>query len=225
MAARSSELVADGAEQAAPVGDVGILLDSDRRRPVDHADDPVPPEYPMAPPALHCCRQADVVMVGWPSAAQDRLSADVPPTSPRNGSSAGLSSAPHQRERAGRIESQVSTGGRVLEPHGVIMPSAPRRPHPVDLLLCGHHYRLSPESPGHSGRPAAAVVQDQSAVQPRWEVWVFSPLHVGCHPVKVGGAVHQCFQAAGGDDGNDCRPGAGRLVCHLPGNCIRACCG
>ena len=25
----------------------------------------------------------------------------------------------------------------------VIMPPIPGRPHPVDLLLCGHHYRIS----------------------------------------------------------------------------------
>jgi len=25
----------------------------------------------------------------------------------------------------------------------VIMPPAPGRPHPVDLLLCGHHFRVS----------------------------------------------------------------------------------
>jgi hypothetical protein len=25
----------------------------------------------------------------------------------------------------------------------VVMPSAPGRPHAVDLLLCGHHYRVS----------------------------------------------------------------------------------
>jgi hypothetical protein len=25
----------------------------------------------------------------------------------------------------------------------VVMPPAPARPHPVDLLLCGHHYRVS----------------------------------------------------------------------------------
>jgi hypothetical protein len=31
----------------------------------------------------------------------------------------------------------------------VVMPSAPGRPHPVDLLLCGHHYRVC--------RPAAAA--------------------------------------------------------------------
>ena len=24
----------------------------------------------------------------------------------------------------------------------VVMPPAPGRPHPVDLLLCGHHYRV-----------------------------------------------------------------------------------
>ena len=32
----------------------------------------------------------------------------------------------------------------------VIMPAAPRRPDPVDLLLCGHHYRTS--------RPALAAI-------------------------------------------------------------------
>ncbi len=25
----------------------------------------------------------------------------------------------------------------------MVMPPTPARPHPVDLLLCGHHYRLS----------------------------------------------------------------------------------
>jgi hypothetical protein len=25
----------------------------------------------------------------------------------------------------------------------VVMPPTPARPHPVDLLLCGHHYRVS----------------------------------------------------------------------------------
>ncbi len=33
----------------------------------------------------------------------------------------------------------------------VIMPPTPKRPHSVDLLLCGHHYRVS--------RPALAAVQ------------------------------------------------------------------
>ena len=32
----------------------------------------------------------------------------------------------------------------------VIMPTAPGRPYPVDLLLCGHHYRTS--------RPALATI-------------------------------------------------------------------
>ena len=58
-----------------------------------------------------------------------------------------------------------------------------------------------------SRQQTAAVIQNQSAVQPRWEMRVFSPLHVGCHPVKAGGAVDQCFPAVGGDDGNDCRAG------------------
>jgi len=38
-------------------------------------------------------------------------------------------------------------------------------------------------------------------------MWVFSPWLAGCHPVKAAGAVHQCFPAVGGDDGNDSRVG------------------
>lgn len=70
-----------------------------------------------------------------------------------------------------------------------------------------------PNSPrGHPGpecRPAG-----------RWEMWVFSPWLVGCHPVKAAGAIHQCFPAVGGDDGNDCPTWVGRLACYTPGNCI-----
>ena len=32
----------------------------------------------------------------------------------------------------------------------------------------------------------------------RWEMWVFSPWLVGCHPVEAADAVHQCFPAVGG---------------------------
>ena len=39
---------------------------------------PVPPGYSIALAALHCCRQVDVVMAGWPGAAQDRLPAAMP---------------------------------------------------------------------------------------------------------------------------------------------------
>ncbi len=28
----------------------------------------------------------------------------------------------------------------------IIMPATPQRPHPTDLLLCGHHYRVSREA-------------------------------------------------------------------------------
>ena len=38
----------------------------------------MPPGYWIGLAALHCCRQVDVVMAGWPSAAHDRLPADVP---------------------------------------------------------------------------------------------------------------------------------------------------
>ena len=53
----------------------------------------------------------------------------------------------------------------------VIMPPAPRRPHPVDLLLCGHHYRLSRKAlaaagatvydlPGRADAVAAALLNE-----------------------------------------------------------------
>jgi hypothetical protein len=29
----------------------------------------------------------------------------------------------------------------------VVMPATPARPHPTDLLLCGHHYRMSRRTP------------------------------------------------------------------------------
>ena len=43
----------------------------------------------------------------------------------------------------------------------VIMPSAPGRPHPVDLLLCGHHLRVSREALKAAG---AAVYDDTGAL-------------------------------------------------------------
>jgi hypothetical protein len=39
----------------------------------------------------------------------------------------------------------------------VIMPPAPGRPHPVDLLLCGHHFRVSQGTLAAAG---AAVYDD-----------------------------------------------------------------
>ncbi len=50
-----------------------------------------------------------------------------------------------------------------------IMPSAPQRAHPVDLLLCGHHYRVSRQAliaagasiydmPGRADAAAAALL-------------------------------------------------------------------
>ena len=32
-----------------------------------------------------------------------------------------------------------------------VMPARPDRPHPVDLLLCGHHYRVSKDSLAAAG--------------------------------------------------------------------------
>jgi hypothetical protein len=53
----------------------------------------------------------------------------------------------------------------------VTMPPSPVRPHSVDLLLCGHHYRVSraqleaagattEELPGHAADVAAALFQE-----------------------------------------------------------------
>ena len=55
----------------------------------------------------------------------------------------------------------------------VAMPPSPSRPHSVDLLLCGHHYRVSrakleasgaviEELPGHAADVAAALFQQAS---------------------------------------------------------------
>jgi hypothetical protein len=43
----------------------------------------------------------------------------------------------------------------------VIMPPAPGRPHPVDLLLCGHHFRASQAALTAAG---AAVYDDTGAL-------------------------------------------------------------
>jgi hypothetical protein len=51
------------------------------------------------------------------------------------------------------------------------MPPTPDRPHPVDLLLCGHHYRVSRRAltaagarilnlPGRADAAAAALFDD-----------------------------------------------------------------
>jgi hypothetical protein len=53
------------------------------------------------------------------------------------------------------------------------MPPTPSRPHSVDLLLCGHHYRISrarlgasgaraEDLPGHSADVAAALFHEVS---------------------------------------------------------------
>ena len=55
------------------------------------------------------------------------------------------------------------------------MPASATRPHPVDLLLCGHHGRVSQAAieaargtievlPGRSADAAAALLSDPAAV-------------------------------------------------------------
>jgi hypothetical protein len=42
----------------------------------------------------------------------------------------------------------------------VVMPPTASRPHPVDLLLCGHHFRASQAAP----QTAGATVYDQTGL-------------------------------------------------------------
>jgi hypothetical protein len=58
----------------------------------------------------------------------------------------------------------------------VLMPPTPARPHPVDLLLCGHHYRVSRAALAAAG---AVVFDDTGEI------------------VETGGSDHET--ARGGD--------------------------
>jgi hypothetical protein len=42
----------------------------------------------------------------------------------------------------------------------VIMPATPTRPHPVDLWLCGHHYRASQAALAEAGAAVQTVGHD-----------------------------------------------------------------
>jgi hypothetical protein len=55
----------------------------------------------------------------------------------------------------------------------VVMPPSPARPHPTELLLCGHHYRRSRSTLVATG----ATVLDPSGrpVSPQREIWVGLP--------------------------------------------------
>ncbi len=59
----------------------------------------------------------------------------------------------------------------------VVMPPTPTRPHPTDLLLCGHHYRVSRQKlaalnatvqklPGVSGNAVALFEDEPSSPAP-----------------------------------------------------------
>ncbi len=52
----------------------------------------------------------------------------------------------------------------------VIMPSAAGRPHPTDLLLCGHHYRLSQMTLAGAGAAVFTVTGTAVADGDRWTV-------------------------------------------------------
>ncbi len=117
-----------------------------------------------------------------------------------------LLQAGHRRGRRPDLPRRAGT-------HNVLMVCAGRQ---ADRLACSESpagVAQLAEPLDHSGRPAPGQQPARGHPGPEcrpaacWEVWVFSPLHVGCHPVKAGGAVDQCFQAVGGDDGNDCRRG------------------
>ena len=123
---------------------------------------PVPPGYSIALAALHCCRQVDVVMAGWPGAAQDRLPADVP------------------RARHGRPGCSAATiGGGGRGGWGGFIPHAgPGRGlwHvggvEVDAGLAGGSRGAMREQPGDDlGRPAAAdQPPDDYPYRARWRV-------------------------------------------------------
>jgi hypothetical protein len=47
----------------------------------------------------------------------------------------------------------------------VIMPPTPKRPHSVDLLLCGHHYRISRQALAAAGARIEAVPGKEDAAE------------------------------------------------------------
>jgi hypothetical protein len=51
----------------------------------------------------------------------------------------------------------------------IVMPSSPGRPHSTELLLCGHHYRLSRGALEEAG--ATALDSSGMPVLPR-QIWV-----------------------------------------------------
>jgi len=69
-----------------------------------------------------------------------------------------------------RLEAELAGLGRPLADRAcccpgrpvvtVIMPPAPERPYPVDLLLCGHHYRANRTAL----RAAKATVYDEAGL-------------------------------------------------------------
>ncbi len=52
----------------------------------------------------------------------------------------------------------------------VIMPPAPGRPHPTDLLLCGHHYRNSQTALARTGAAVFTLAGAAVAAGDQWAV-------------------------------------------------------
>jgi hypothetical protein len=63
----------------------------------------------------------------------------------------------------------------------VVMPPTASRPHPVDLLLCGHHFRVSQASL----RAAGADVYDKTGLQIMAGTQARPPLASGRHDPAV----------------------------------------
>jgi hypothetical protein len=61
----------------------------------------------------------------------------------------------------------------------VVMPSAPARPHRTELLLCGHHYRVSRQALAAAG----ATVRELPWIPDSTALWI----HLGRHaaPAQV----------------------------------------
>ena len=63
----------------------------------------------------------------------------------------------------------------------VVMPSAPGRPHPVDLLLCGHHYRVCRAAVSAAG----ATVYDEMGAPVRTGAGGYEPARRRYRAAKV----------------------------------------
>ena len=115
--------------------------------------------------ALHCCRQVDVVMAGWPSAAHDRLPGDVP-------------RAPHGRPGVPRRP--LAVGARRM---GWV--HSTRRPGSGPLA---RRWRRGGRRSGLAGGSRGAMREQPGDDLDRHAAACRSTIHTG-----LGGVCHRCF--------------------------------